>query len=145
MRKKTACTMSDGGEHDAAGIRGVVLTWLVRNGEPLRAADRDAVERIGMQIHVAGDRRLASGASTAHQREVFARWLDGVPDGGCELMFEQMAWEETSWTVYSSFDESVSQEHSINVSVFCRCGRIAGVTWRYEGTWGELIRGITED
>lgn len=137
---------------NGAEIRRAVLGWLVAHGEPLRGARGeltfDVYERAGMQLHLSGNRRILEpwalrGMSRA--REVIGRWLEGVPEGGCELMFERCSLEDSYWTEYNSYDESVRTETGIDMQVFCTCGRIAGAVWRYEGSWGGVLRGITEE
>lgn len=134
-------------------IRAAVLRWLVRNGNPVRSAGLDVYERMGMQMHLSGERRMLEGLESRRGARgggkraygIFMRWLEEVPETGCELMFERCSWEDASWSTWNSFDETGWTEYGVDVEVWCRCGKIAGAVWRYEGSWGDLLRGITEE
>ncbi len=49
-----------------------------------------------------------------------------------------------SWTVWGGTMGEDWRETGVDATVWCACGRIAGVTWRWNGGMAELLRAITE-
>lgn len=44
-----------------------------------------------------------------------------------------MEWKDSVWTEFAGTFVEDERRTGIDVKVFCRCGRIAGVVWRYDG------------
>jgi hypothetical protein len=132
-----------------AEFQEAVLRFIVREGSPIdergsRYRGSHHPDWLGIGAHLNTPGYIRAGAWTARQREIVAEWTAGLGEGtGCELDFEQMSWSNSSWTTWDSFDESMGRATGVDATVFCRCGRIAGVVWRWEGGLARLIRGVT--
>jgi hypothetical protein len=138
-----------GGEWKAE-FRRTLMEWVVREGEPVdeggsRYTGSHHPDWLGLGAHLNQPAYIRQARyPTAHQRSVIAEWTAGTPDDGCELQFGAMSWSDSSWTTWDSFAEDAERRTGVDVRVFCVCGRIAGVMWRWEGGYAELLRGITE-
>jgi len=65
----------------------------------------------------------------------------------CHPDYEACTYEDSGWSEFAgTFAEPQFQDRQgIDLCVTCACGKIAGRHWRYEGTHGDLLRGITGD
>ena len=134
-----------------AEFRAAVLQWVVEHGAPVdergsRYSDYHHPDWLGLGAHlnIPGYIRAAGGA-TMHQRAVVQEWSEGLAEGeGCGLDLERMSWSAgvtDKWGGTMGEDERVEV---VDVVVWCRCEKVAGVTWRWEGGMAELLRGITD-
>ena len=144
---REAAGSGDGGWR--AEFREAVLRWVVQEGSPVddRSYYNDYHHPdwlgLGAHLNVPGYIRAAGGA-TAHQREVISSWSEGTPEGGCPLDVERMRWSGTMWTRWGGTMGEDERVEAVDAEVWCACGRVAGVTWRWNGGMAELIRGITD-
>jgi hypothetical protein len=131
-----------------AEFREAVLRYIVREGSPIdeRAScysDYHHPDWLGIGAHLNMPEYIRQGRYlTGHQRAVIADWSEGTGEG-CELDFERMSWSGGEWTRWGGTMGEDERVECVDATVWCRCGRIAGIVWRWNGGMAELMRGIT--
>lgn len=61
----------------------------------------------------------------------------------CGIIVRECAWDDADWSEWGGTLGDDTYHKGIELLVYCKCGQIAGRTWRYTGTHGELLRTIT--
>lgn len=62
----------------------------------------------------------------------------------CGLVYPECKWDDADWTEWGGTFHDDIPRRGLEVKVYCQCGEVAGRTWRYTGTHGDLLRAITE-
>lgn len=133
-----------------AGFQEALLRFVVREGGPIDErgswyTGNGHPDWLGLGAHLNTPGYIRKGAATEHQRAVVRDWTAGLgEDEGCPLDLGRMSWRDSSWTEFAGTFEEDVRVSGIDAVVWCRCGRVGGITWRWEGGLAELIRGITE-
>lgn len=63
----------------------------------------------------------------------------------CGTDITRSSWEDSEWSEFcGTFAEPpFEQRRGVDAVVYCNCGQISGRRWRYTGSYGELLKGIT--
>lgn len=149
--------MSDGlpGAADVApgdwrgGFREALLRFVVREGTPVDErsswySGNHHPDWLGLGAHLNTPEYIREGAATGFQRAVVAEWTAGLGEGeGCPLDLGRMSWRDSVWTEFAGTFEEDERRSGIEAEVWCACGRVGGIAWRWGGGYGELLRAIT--
>lgn len=147
------CRMREAAGSGEPGWRGefreAVLRYVVREGIPIDVAGshynryhHEDWLGIGAHLNIPAYIRQAGGA-TEHQRRMISGWSAGTPEGGCPLDLARMSWTESVWSEWGGTFAEDERVSGIDAVVWCECGRVGGIAWRWGGGYGELLRAIT--
>ncbi len=103
------------------------------------------------EFHEAVTRYLIAKGTPVSECNPYYGWI--APDykqlrdhlRDCPPDLARCTWEDSRWTEFAgTFAESDNDRHGIDARTWCSCGQVAGRTWRYDGTIGELLKAVTE-
>jgi hypothetical protein len=101
---------------------------------------------MGLGAHLNVPAFIREAAATEFQLGVVAEWTQGLETGvGCEVDWERCDWTDAVWTEWGGSFAEDERVNGIEARIWCACGRVAGVMWRWEGSYAELLRAITSD
>lgn len=61
----------------------------------------------------------------------------------CSPRYEGCTWADAEWTEFRGTFADDNECSGLQAIITCACAEIAGRAWRYRGSYGDLIRGIT--
>lgn len=64
----------------------------------------------------------------------------------CGIDLQASTWKDSTWSEFlGTFAEPGSRDcRGLDAVVTCKCTLVEGITWRYDGTHGDMLRVITE-
>jgi hypothetical protein len=130
-------------------FREAVLRFVVERGEPVDPVNGSHYSRyhhpdwLGLGAHLNTPSYIREGAHTVRQRETVRTWTAGLGAEGCPLDLERMSWRDATWTEFAGTFSEDERCSGIDADVWCACGRVAGVAWRWGGGYAELLKAVT--